>query len=42
LFDVPRRSVTIEAGQRGRDKRVRVTGLSDEELNTRLTTLLVQ
>ena len=42
LFDVPRRSVTIEAGQRGRDKRVRVTGLSDEELNTRLSALLAQ
>jgi uncharacterized protein (TIGR00251 family) len=40
LFDVPRRSVTIEAGLRGRDKRVRVTGLSDVQLSERLSTLL--
>jgi uncharacterized protein YggU (UPF0235/DUF167 family) len=40
LFDAPRRSVTIEAGLRGRDKRVRLTGLSDVQLSERLSTLL--
>ena len=42
LFDVPRRSITIEAGRRSRDKRVRVSGLSDEQLGARLATLLAQ
>jgi hypothetical protein len=40
LLDVPRRTITIEAGQRSRDKRVRVSDLSDEQLNARLATLL--
>jgi uncharacterized protein (TIGR00251 family) len=40
LFDVPRRSVTIEAGHRGRDKRVRVASLSDQQLSARISTLL--
>ena len=42
LFDVPRRSITIEAGQRSRDKRVRVSDLSDEQLTARLAALLAQ
>ena len=42
LLDVPRRSITIEAGERSRDKRVRVSSLSDEQLNARLATLLAQ
>jgi uncharacterized protein (TIGR00251 family) len=40
LLDVPRRTITIEAGQRSRDRRVRVSDLSDEQLNARLATLL--
>lgn len=40
LLDVPRRSVTIESGQRSRDKRVRVAGLSDEQISSRLSDLL--
>lgn len=42
LFEVPRRSITIEAGQRSRDKRVRVSDLSDEQLSARLATLLAR
>ena len=42
LFDLPRRSITIEAGRRSRDKRVRVSDLSDEQLGARLATLLPQ
>jgi hypothetical protein len=42
LFDVPRRSVTIAAGRRGRDKRVRVAGLSDQQLSARISTLLAR
>jgi uncharacterized protein YggU (UPF0235/DUF167 family) len=42
LFDLPRRSVTIEAGLRGRDKRVRLAELSDAQVTERLSTLLPQ
>jgi uncharacterized protein YggU (UPF0235/DUF167 family) len=40
LFDLPQRSVTIEAGLHGRDKRVRLGDLSDAQVNERLSTLL--
>lgn len=36
LLGVPRRSVTIASGERSRNKRVRVEGLSREQLAARL------
>jgi len=36
LLDVPRSSVTIAAGQSGRNKVIRVAGLSAEEVRRRL------
>lgn len=40
LLGVPRRNITIEAGRRSRDKRVRVSDLSDEQCGARLAALL--
>ena len=40
LLKVPRSSVTIVSGQRGRGKVIRVTGLSMEEIRKRLGTSL--
>ena len=37
VLDVPRRSVTIASGERSRHKRVRITGLSPEQLTARLS-----
>ena len=36
----PRRDITIVAGQRSRDKRVSIEGLSDAELAARLSAIL--
>jgi hypothetical protein len=38
LLKVPRSSVTIASGQSGRNKVIRVAGLSAEELRKRITT----
>ena len=38
LLKVPRSSVTIASGQTGRNKVIRVAGLSAEELRKRITT----
>ena len=36
----PRRDITIVSGQKSRDKRVRIEGLSDAELAARLSAIL--
>jgi uncharacterized protein YggU (UPF0235/DUF167 family) len=38
-LDCPRRSFTIVAGEKSRDKRIRIEGLSPAELDRRLTAL---
>lgn len=40
LLDLPRRTVTIAGGRHSRDKRIRVAGLSPEQLAARVTALL--
>lgn len=40
LFDVPRRQVTIDAGLKARDKRVRVIGVSPDDVRARLSAIL--
>jgi uncharacterized protein (TIGR00251 family) len=40
LLEVPRRDVTIVGGERSRNKRVRIGGLSTQELTTRLSALV--
>lgn len=39
-LDLPRRSVTIVSGERARDKRVRIAGLTAAVLNERLSAIL--
>jgi len=36
MLDVPKRAVTIVSGERGRNKRVRVTGVSADDARNRL------
>ncbi len=38
LLDVPRRNITIVAGERSRQKRVRVTGVDADVINSKLKT----
>jgi uncharacterized protein (TIGR00251 family) len=38
-LDCPRRSITIVAGEKSRDKRIRIEGLSPAELERRLAAL---
>jgi hypothetical protein len=40
LFDRPRRDVTLVSGQKGRDKRVAIAGLSEQQISTRLGAIL--
>jgi uncharacterized protein YggU (UPF0235/DUF167 family) len=39
LLDCPRRHISIVMGEKGRDKQIRVEGLTDEEAARRLTAL---
>jgi uncharacterized protein len=41
-FRVPRRAITIVSGERSREKRVAIEGLSAEELSARLSDILNQ
>ena len=38
-FERPRRDISIVAGEKSRDKRVRIAGISADELDRRLATL---
>jgi uncharacterized protein len=40
VLDVPRRQITIASGQKSRDKRLEIAGLTDEELAQRLSAIL--
>lgn len=40
LLDVPRRDVTIAGGERSRHKRVRIAGLSEQDLTARISAAL--
>lgn len=42
LLRVPRRAIAIVGGGRSRDKRLRISGLSPDELNTRLGAFATQ
>jgi uncharacterized protein len=39
LFDLPRRDVTLVAGGKSRDKQIRINGLTDDQLASRLAAL---
>jgi uncharacterized protein len=39
LLDCPRRHISIVSGEKGRDKQIRVEGLSDDDVVQRLTAL---
>jgi uncharacterized protein len=39
LLDCPRRHISIVTGEKGRDKQLRVEGLTDEDVTRRLTGL---
>ena len=39
LFDRPRRDIAIVAGEKSRDKQVRINGLTGDQLARRLSTL---
>ncbi len=40
LLDIPKRDVTIVAGERGRDKRVAIAGLTPDQLQQKLSAIL--
>ena len=40
VFDRPKRDVTILAGEKSRDKRVRIDGIDDEAATARLSAIL--
>jgi uncharacterized protein len=40
LFDLPRRDLALVAGAKSRDKQIRINGLTDDQLATRLATVV--
>lgn len=40
LFDVPKRNIAIVAGERGREKRVAIAGLTQDQVRQRLSSVL--
>ena len=42
LFDLPRRDLALVAGAKSRDKQIRITGLTDDQLATRLAAVVGQ
>ncbi len=40
LLDVPKRDLTIVSGERGRDKRIAIAGLTPDQLQDRLSAIL--
>ena len=40
LFDVPRRNIAIVSGERGREKRVAIAGLTQDQVRQRLSSAL--
>jgi uncharacterized protein YggU (UPF0235/DUF167 family) len=40
VFDRPKRDVTILAGEKSRDKRVRIDGIADADATARLSAIL--